>query len=88
MQPILRTIFDISSFKPSSVAVTGGGGEGGGGGGGGAVQSCLYRTRLQPRIQVFSCPAQVSYKNKTKKLLISVLLYVKIFFHSIINKVG
>ena len=29
MQPILRTIFDISSFKPSSVAVQGGGGGGG-----------------------------------------------------------
>ena len=42
MQPILSTIFDISSFKPSSVAVPG------------AVQPCLYRTRLQPRIQVFS----------------------------------
>ena len=32
LQPILSTIFDISSVKPSSVAVPGGGGGGGGGG--------------------------------------------------------
>ena len=68
MQPILSTIFDISSFKPSSVAVQGGGG-------------CTALFISGPvATQNTGFLVTSSSKLRKKQLLIFVLLYVKTFF--------
>ena len=81
MQPILRTIFDISSFKPSSVAVPGGGGGGGG--------SCTVLFILDPvATQNTGFLVTSSSKQRKKKTFDLCLTVCQDFFHSIIDKVG
>ena len=70
MQPILITIFDISNFKPSSMAVPGGGG----GGGGGAGAGCTAQFISDP-VAIQNTGFLVTSSSK-----LCVLPYVKIFF--------
>ena len=64
MQPILITIFDISNFKPSSMAVPGGGGGGG----------CTAQFISDP-VAIQNTGFLVTSSSK-----LCVLPYVKIFF--------
>ena len=67
----MQPIFEISSFKPFSVAVPGGGG-------GGAVQPCLLSDPVATQNTGFLVTSSSKLRKKNT-LLVCVSLYVKIF---------